>query len=205
MMDRQPDFFRWLTCTRSSVLFQRIKHHVTSFLSLYSLPNLLTLRVYISFTAHDDSQWSSGTMTKQKLDVERMVEHDKSPKCCEQCGNSFKSKKHGGGSPQRFCSRECRMAWHSAQRKPACTPETATAGPELPDLPKKAVEDTPEPNSGFEGPTGISIFIDDSGLGIAILRKRQRHDLETINIAAKNVRELVDRLFDIASVPSASE
>ena len=40
---------------------------------------------------------------------------------CDQCGKPFGPKKHGGGSPQRFCSRHCRMAWHAAQRKPACT------------------------------------------------------------------------------------
>lgn len=98
-------------------------------------------------------------------------------------------------------------AWHGTQPSVSqrARRKQQSPAPSLPDLPKKAAEGTPEPNSGFEGPTGISIFIDDSGLGIAILRKRQRHDLETINTAAKNVRELVDRLFDIASVPSASE
>lgn len=40
---------------------------------------------------------------------------------CDQCGKPFGPKKHGGGSPQRFCSRHCRMAWHAGQRKPACT------------------------------------------------------------------------------------
>ena len=40
---------------------------------------------------------------------------------CDQCEKPFGPKKHGGGSPQRFCGRHCRMAWHAAQRKPACT------------------------------------------------------------------------------------
>ena len=48
-----------------------------------------------------------------------MVEQVRS--CCDQCEKPFGPKKHGGGSPQRFCSRHCRMAWHAAQRKPACT------------------------------------------------------------------------------------
>lgn len=41
---------------------------------------------------------------------------------CDQCGKPFGTNKHGGGSPQRFCSYDCRMAWHATQRKPACTP-----------------------------------------------------------------------------------
>jgi hypothetical protein len=40
---------------------------------------------------------------------------------CDQCGKPFGPKKHGGGSPRRFCTYDCRMAWHAAQRKPACT------------------------------------------------------------------------------------
>jgi hypothetical protein len=40
---------------------------------------------------------------------------------CDQCGKPFGPKKHGGGSPRRFCTYECRMAWHTGQRKPACT------------------------------------------------------------------------------------
>ena len=49
-----------------------------------------------------------------------MLEQCKSSNC-ERCGKPLGPKKHGGGSPQRFCSRHCRMAWHADQRKPACT------------------------------------------------------------------------------------
>ena len=40
---------------------------------------------------------------------------------CDQCGKPFGPKMHGGGSPRRFCTSDCRMAWHAAQRKPECT------------------------------------------------------------------------------------
>ena len=50
-----------------------------------------------------------------------MVEQCKSSKDCDQCGKPFGTKMHGGGSPQRFCSYDCRMAWHATQRKPECT------------------------------------------------------------------------------------
>ncbi len=51
----------------------------------------------------------------------RMVDQSISSKVCDHCAKPFCSKKHGGGSPQRFCTYDCRMAWHEAQRKPACT------------------------------------------------------------------------------------
>ena len=71
-------------------------------------------------------------------------------KPCEQCGQPLKSRKHGGGSPQRFCSQECRTAWHSAQRNPACTLESAIVDPP----PKKPQTDspaaTPEASEDFD-------------------------------------------------------
>ena len=51
----------------------------------------------------------------------KMVEQCKSSKDCDKCGKPFDPKNHGGGSPRRFCSYGCRMAWHATQRKPECT------------------------------------------------------------------------------------
>ncbi len=76
-------------------------------------------------TAHyAGSRRCSKPQNRRKVSAGRgrsMVEQVKSSKCCDQCGKPFGPKKHGGGSPQRFCSYDCRMAWHAAQRKPACT------------------------------------------------------------------------------------
>ena len=43
------------------------------------------------------------------------------PRRCERCGKPFHLRKHGGGSPQGFCNEDCRIAWHAAQQKRACT------------------------------------------------------------------------------------
>jgi hypothetical protein len=56
-----------------------------------------------------------------------LLEFSLPSKPCEQCGKSFDRRKHGGGSPQRFCSQDCRIGWHAAQRKRACTLEPTVA------------------------------------------------------------------------------
>jgi hypothetical protein len=64
---------------------------------------------------------SEETKMSENVEVERMGDQDKSADRCDQCGKPFGPKKHGGGSAKRFCTYDCRMAWHAAQRKPACT------------------------------------------------------------------------------------
>ena len=73
-----------------------------------------------------------------------LLEFSLPPRRCEQCGKSFDRRKHGGGSPQRFCNQDCRIAWHAAQRKPACTLEPTVAAT-LPRQPSQnAREDSSE-------------------------------------------------------------
>jgi len=38
-------------------------------------------------------------------------------KICEECGNGFDARQHGGGKPQRFCSSTCRLNFHAKARK----------------------------------------------------------------------------------------
>ena len=57
----------------------------------------------------------------ENLEGEQIGEKGKSADRCGQCGKPFGPKKHGGGSSQRFCTYDCRMAWHAAQRRPECT------------------------------------------------------------------------------------
>ena len=44
---------------------------------------------------------------------------------CDQCGKLFKPRNGTGGSPQRFCSTDCRLSFHAegqrGQRRPACS------------------------------------------------------------------------------------
>jgi hypothetical protein len=72
---------------------------------------------------------------------------------CEQCGAPFEPRRGSGGKAQKFCSTECRMAFHSrtperpvGQRRP-----TSTLGIELPaSRPKPNCNDT----GPYAGPSG---------------------------------------------------
>ena len=86
-----------------------------------------------------NSEITSGVPNNSEL-----LEFSFLPRRCEQCGKPFDRRKHGGGSPQRFCSQDCRIEWHAAQRKPACTLEPTVAAT-LPKQPSQnAREDTSE-------------------------------------------------------------
>jgi len=47
---------------------------------------------------------------------------------CENCGTPFESRKHGAGSPQRFCSKACRLQSFRADNVPSVsqTPSVST-------------------------------------------------------------------------------
>jgi hypothetical protein len=78
--------------------------------------------------------------TSSVLNNSELLEFSLSPRPCEQRGKPFDRRKHGGGSPQRFCNQDCRIAWHSAQRKPACTLEPTVAAT----LPKQSSQNAQE-------------------------------------------------------------
>lgn len=63
--------------------------------------------------------------SSNRIEAPQQVDSPVSPsgqaRRCDQCGKPFGPKKHGGGSPRRFCTYDCRMAWHATQRKPECT------------------------------------------------------------------------------------
>lgn len=40
------------------------------------------------------------------------------PKTCDQCGTPFEPRNGSGGKPQRFCSTECRLAFHAPANIP---------------------------------------------------------------------------------------
>jgi hypothetical protein len=37
------------------------------------------------------------------------------PSTCENCGTTFKRRKRSGGKPQKFCSTDCRKAFHASR------------------------------------------------------------------------------------------
>lgn len=56
---------------------------------------------------------------------------EQSSPVCEQCGEPFAKRAGSGGSPQRFCSAQCRQASHTnaqrGQHSPACDAATVPA------------------------------------------------------------------------------
>jgi hypothetical protein len=66
-------------------------------------------------------------------------------RACKQCGREFSPRAGSGGKPQRFCSPQCRAAFH-ADPKPnvaQCSP-TCSAPTTLPDVSPPAKKDEQE-------------------------------------------------------------
>lgn len=138
-----------------------------------------------------------------------LLEFSLPPRRCEQCGKPFDRRKHGGGSPQRFCNQKCRIAWHASQRKPACTVEAAVIDPALEQSPEDAPEDgenfswTSDENVVLREQPATAVYFNQSG-GLVIRQERAwyQDDDPFIHIAPNCIEEFIDKLTDLAGVPS---
>lgn len=69
-------------------------------------------------------------MSHQALEIPFALPADPPPamaQTCEHCGGDFVPRTGSGGKPQRFCSPDCRTAFHERQRSqqgPTCVSET---------------------------------------------------------------------------------
>jgi hypothetical protein len=83
--------------------------------------------------------------TTSRVDPASLFDDNK-PRC-DQCGEPFEPRTGNGGKPQRFCSSECRIAFHNepqrGQRSPTCIAST-TLPAVIPPKPKDAPQATPE-------------------------------------------------------------
>jgi hypothetical protein len=148
-----------------------------------------------------------------------------SPNECQHCGQPFAKRESSGGSPQRFCSAQCRQASHAngqrGQHSPAC--DAATRPPATPTAdPVKAATEACEariatllgkqPEEQFDWIKDDSIILEKQ-LPIAIYLNRRDHvvirqegnaDEEDafVIIAPQNIQEFIDRLCDVAGVPA---
>jgi hypothetical protein len=88
----------------------------------------------------------TGHKGEQMLDTTTRVDpaslFDDSKPLCDQCDKPFEPRSKSGGKPQRFCSPECRAAFHTqpqrGQRSPTCSAITA-----LPAVIEPAEKDAP--------------------------------------------------------------
>jgi hypothetical protein len=130
---------------------------------------------------------------------------------CDQCGNPFEPRSNSGGKPQRFCSPECRAAFHSQhQRGPTCSAPTLPAAVEEP-KPKAAPAAPLKDSEDFDWSDDslvviqeqreTAIYFNPAG-GLVI---RQRIDWEEdvyVYINAPLIAAFIDKLCDIVGIPS---
>jgi hypothetical protein len=139
---------------------------------------------------------------------------------CEQCGIAFTPRERSGGKPQRFCSTDCRQAFHSEaraggspdlrpQRAPTCSALPAVIDPPTPKSPRNA----PEANSDFDWNDADAVALAEqhetaiywNPKGDLVIRQRSWIDDDSlIFISRDSVDQFVDKLCDVVGIPSVS-
>jgi hypothetical protein len=155
-----------------------------------------------------------------------LFESQQSP-LCEHCNRPFARREGNGGSPQRFCSSECRTAFHSGsrsvrQRSPACDAATEAAATPIAE-PTKATQEAAEAKLAaiqakyeeerFDWFTDDSVIVERQ-LPIAIYINKRNHIVirqeadwgededSVVIVAPANIREFIIKLCDVAGIPS---
>src|SRR5262249_15395681 len=129
---------------------------------------------------------------------------------CEQCGKPFEPRSGSGGKPQRFCSPECRAAFHTkpqcAQRSPTCSNVA-----QLPAVIQPAEKDAPADSSDDFDWSGEDVIIHEqpatavywNAAGSLTIRQQCWPDENSINIISHQCRnDVLDRLTDRCGIPS---
>jgi hypothetical protein len=148
---------------------------------------------------------------------------------CEQCSQPFAPRERSGGKPQRFCSPECRTAFHSEnrqrdQRAPTCSaitdqPATPIAEPvsaETRATLAALIEKHSEPADDFDWFKDDSIVLEEqpttavytNSRNAIVIRQRAASypdEDQFVFIAPHNLMTLIDRLCDMAGIPSAGK
>ena len=147
---------------------------------------------------------------------------------CEQCSQPFAPREGSGGKPQRFCSADCRTAFHSEnrqrdQRAPTCSevidqPATPIAEPVSVETRAKLaalIEKHSEPADDFDWFKDDSIVLEEQPAiavytnprNAIVIRQRATfpEDDMFVFIATHNLMTLIDRLCDMAGIPSAGK
>jgi hypothetical protein len=141
-----------------------------------------------------------------------LIETDKPP--CEHCHKPFEARSGSGGKPQRFCSPECRTAFHNepqrCQRSPTCIAQTPAPASELP-LEKPAPAATVDDSADFDWSNDDSIILREqpqtaiyfNAHGGLVIRQRSWPDDDVyVYINAELIDVFIDKLTDIIGVPS---
>jgi hypothetical protein len=132
-------------------------------------------------------------------------------KICPQCAKPFTARSGSGGSKQKFCSADCRLGFHNnpsvAQRSPALNAATPLVQPAEKDAPAATPKDFDWGNDEdivLREQQSIAIYRNMHG-GLVIRQERRRWDEDEdtcIIIAPENIGTFIDRLTDVAGIPS---
>jgi len=140
-------------------------------------------------------------------------------KRCEQCQQPFTPRTHTGGKPQRFCSMDCRTAFHAAQRdqhKPTCSdvpPVTAFRQP------SKRTPTTRDRKDDWEWwdeadnedcivqtrCDGVAIYENTSGRIVIRAEGRDGEYDPIVQINRENLLAVIDKLCDLAGIGSGGK
>ena len=134
---------------------------------------------------------------------------------CENCGKGFEPRK--GGRAQRFCSPECRLAFHAEQRE---TDKATVSAIRQRGTLLTVIEGTAEPKPPLE-PTGDFDWLNDNSVvlreqpetavyfnrdGALVIRQRSAWNQEDdpfVFISPANIGEFIDKLTEACGVPLA--
>ena len=142
-------------------------------------------------------------------------------KPCEHCGQRFKPREGSGGRAQRFCSVDCRQAFHSEARSGGTLdlePQRDQRAPTCSGLPVVIDHPTTKQSAGSPKPELDFDWGDVDGVVLAeqaetavywnpkgdlVIRQRNWHDDDSLIFISKNsVDEFVDKLCDVVGIPS---
>jgi hypothetical protein len=126
---------------------------------------------------------------------------------CDHCGGTFTPRAGSGGKPQRFCTNECKAAFHS-QRLDAA-PTLANVGNVKPTAPVESGDDFDWAKAECvvlrEQPATAIYHNPYGALVIRQERAWNQEDDPFIFIAPQNIMSFIDSLCDIAGIPSVGK
>jgi hypothetical protein len=157
-------------------------------------------------------------MTMQPIpttQAERKPEENEVSKLCGQCGQLFEPRAGSGGKPQRFCSTDCRLAFHSKGQRDANVAQTCSTLPAVIDPAPKPSADAPEASDFDWNDTERVVLTEQretavywNPMGDLVIRQRGcwPHDDDTVVItAATGTGTFIDKLCDIVGIPSVGK
>jgi hypothetical protein len=141
---------------------------------------------------------------------------------CEKCGQPFTGREGSGGKPQRFCTPECRTAYHSENRQRDQRSPTCSEVPVQPAAPvaKPTPATKPVPQRAYRADVTEFDWDDEDTLvlrrqfavavyrtpdGSLVIRQQgdwNEEDDRCIVISPENVGDFVDRITDAAGIPT---